>query len=104
MRAVAYRVGQGPEDIQLSTLDKMRKFVGGWIDIVRLYAGETSLGMAYSVDILCNDEGRINGMPLNRYVGRHTIFGDFALIAHNTEGEQIPMTDDMARITRGLIV
>ncbi|SDE59334.1 protein of unknown function [Priestia aryabhattai B8W22] len=48
----------------------MRKIVGGYIECVNLGIGLT---------LVCNEEGKLNGLPPNRIVGGDVIAGTFFL-------------------------
>ncbi len=51
--------GQYPKQIQIGTgLEDLQKAVGGYIEVVSPFEEE--------VGIICNEEGKINGMPYNR--------------------------------------
>ncbi len=41
----------------------------------------------YNVALICNEEGKINGMPINRDIGHDIIFGPFLLVGDNGTGE-----------------
>lgn len=38
--------------------------------------------MYYDVDIICNDEGKINGLSLNIFVDYDIIAGTFIIVGH----------------------
>ncbi len=41
----------------------------------------------YNVALICNEEGKINGMPMNRDIGHDIIFGPFLIVGDNNSGE-----------------
>ena len=95
IRVIVCRVGQHPVVEQIDAgLDGMQAIVGGYIECVQL-SGTLESG----VDLWLNEEGRINGMPLNRLVkddrGRNwDVFGDVFISRHDDEGETIGLTDE----------
>ena len=80
MTIVVCKSGTSPEvrEIVREDLSAMQEIVGGWIEVVYL---------STVLCLVCNDEGAINGMPLNRIIlneridgsplGALTIYGDF---------------------------
>ena len=55
------------------TLKNLQKIVGGYIEILQL---------DYNTDLVCNDEGKINRLPLNRFVDYDIIAGTFIIAGH----------------------
>jgi hypothetical protein len=84
IRVVVKTVG-GDWEIRVipNTLKALQGIVGGIIECVNL--------SPYHV-LVCNEEGRINGMKFNCNVGGHQIFGDF-LVAE-TDGEEFVSLDE----------
>lgn len=41
----------------------------------------------YNVALICNEEGKINGMPINRDIGHDIIFGPFLIVGDDGNGE-----------------
>ena len=70
-----------------NTLEAKQKIVGGYI--------EYAYNDKYSdVVFICNEEGKINGLPFNRCLGEDIIAGDFLIVGDNSEiGEDISLTD-----------
>lgn len=66
-------------------LKPMQEIVGGYIEMMDL-DGNTSL--------VCNDEGKIQGLEGNRRIGRDIIAGTFFLCGFNEDGESISLTDE----------
>lgn len=99
MRAMAYRVGQKPELLEIeNTLEALQKFVGGYIERVGL-----EHGLASGLAILCDEEGKLKGKPLNTTfypfgygVGRKVV-GDF-LIVREKNGTFVDLTDPDVRL------
>lgn len=44
--------------------------------------------------LVCNEEGKLNGMELNRRVGNDIIAGPFFIVGDSEDGEFISLTDD----------
>lgn len=68
MQIVVCKTGTAPEvrEIGREDLSAMQEIVGGWIEVVYLSA---------VLCLVCNDEGVINGMPLNRIILNERIDG-----------------------------
>ena len=124
VRVLVCRVGAAPVVEELAAtneghyLDAMQGIVGGLVTAVSLEGG---------VDLWCNDEGIVRGLPLNRVIptvapkippgfedaaiimlgddlarpgepGEWRIYGDFFLARSTPDGEIAPVTDgDIAR-------
>ena len=44
--------------------------------------------------LVCNDEGKLNGMELNRRVGNDIIAGPFFIVGDSQDGEFVSLTDE----------
>ena len=64
------------------TLKDMQKVVGGLIEIVEL---------EYNVELICNEEGKIYNLPMNRAIQNDIIAGTF-FIAGQHNGETISLS------------
>lgn len=64
------------------TLEDMQKVVGGLIEFVEL---------EYNVDLICNEEGKIYNLPMNRAIQNDIIAGTF-FIAGQHNGETISLS------------
>ena len=69
------------------TLENMQNVVGGLIEFIELEP---------SVDLICNEEGKIDGLELNRIVGNDIIAGTF-FIAGQHQGETISLSKKQIR-------
>ena len=58
------------------TLRNLQKIVNGYIEIVEL---------SPSVDLICNEEGKIKQLPLNRFIDYDIIAGTFFIAGHRDE-------------------
>ena len=68
-----------PEEIEIdNTLEAKQKLVGGWIE-------QAFLPKDDSVVLICNEEGKINGMKPNRDIGHDIIFGPFLIVGNDYE-------------------
>lgn len=83
--------GKVPTVAKLKTgLEQLQKAVSegcdrqGLIEIIPIAEG---------VCILCNEEGKLWGLPGNRRIGKDIIVGTFYIIGENEEGELISLTD-----------
>ena len=77
-----------------NTLEAMQKIVGGWIE---------PLNIADGIDIICNEEGKMNGLTLNRGLRTEggeiweVIAGTFLIAGFDDDtGHQISLTDEQA--------
>ena len=68
-----------PEEIEFeNTLEAKQHLVGGYIECV--YPENDT-----SVVFVCNEEGKINGMKLNRFIGYDIIAGPFLILGDDYE-------------------
>lgn len=87
LNVLYYKVG---EEAVLTPVEEglkpLQALVGGMIETVTLSRG---------LILVCNEEGRLMGLPPNRYtVDYGVIVGDFFITASDEEGEFISLTDD----------
>ena len=64
------------------TLEDMQRVVGGLIEFVEL---------EYNVDLICNEEGKIYNLPMNRAIQNDIVAGTF-FIAGQHNGETISLS------------
>lgn len=78
-----------PKEMMIdNTLEAKQHLVDGYIEC-------TYLPNDSSVVLICNEEGKINGMRYNRDIGHDIIFGPFIIARDNPEnGEFESLTDD----------
>lgn len=82
LNIVIFPVNGEPEVRAITgTLKEMQEIVGGYIEAVS-YGGYT---------LWCNEEGIMEGLPFNRYVGPHAIVGTFFVSREDNEGEMITL-------------
>jgi len=67
------------------SLNTLQSIVGGYIDMVEIDE---------NIDIILNDEGKILGLPLNRFIFKDSdiVAGTF-LIVGNTGGKTVPLNE-----------
>ena len=87
IKIIAKRVGEDPVDETIeNSLEALQEFVGGYIEHVQIRPG---------LGLICNEEGRINGMHFNCQVKGFFIFGDFLLLGSEPfeeEFDDVPIT------------
>lgn len=72
-------------------LEEYQKVVGGYIECVTLNNSD-------SVILVCNEEGKVDGLPLNRDIGYDIIAGTFFVVGDDYEnGEFVSLTDDQIK-------
>ena len=78
-----------PKEIEIdNTLEAKQKIVGGYIECAYLPNDE-------EVVIICNEEGKINGLKLNRDIGHDIIAGPFLIVGDDYEnGDFKSLTDE----------
>lgn len=88
LRGLLVKPNKLPEEITFdNSLEKKQELVEGYIEY------------AYSDDFpdvafICNEEGKINGLPYNRNIGHDIIAGNFIIISSNVEdGEDVSLSD-----------
>lgn len=69
-----------------NTLTELQQIVGGYIEVVSPF-NDTAV-------LVCNEEGKMIGLPLNRHIGNDIIAGAFVIIgSDDSTGEFISLTD-----------
>ena len=78
-----------PEEIELDdSLEAKQNLVGGYIECVDFLKDN-------NVIFICNEEVKINGMPLNRDIGYDIIAGPFLILGNDYEnGDFKSLTDN----------
>ena len=91
MRILKVNPNEAPYEKEMEdSLDAIQSEVAGCFEIVYLED---------DVALCCNDEGKLNGMPMNRRVGNDIICGPFFLVGIDMkkEGEFCSLTEDKIR-------
>lgn len=84
IRALRVKPGKAPEAVTMpNTLEAFQAAVGGYIEVV---------GLDANAALVCNEEGKLIGLPANRQVGVDTIAGTF-LIVGSDDGEFCSLAD-----------
>lgn len=78
-----------PEEIEIpNNLKSKQELVDGYIEYVYLPNDE-------DVVLICNEEGKINGMGPNRDIGHDIVFGPFFIVKESTEdGEDRSLSEE----------
>ena len=90
--ALMVEPNEHPKTVQLATdLDSLQKAVSIGAD----YQGLIELlAIEKGVSILCNDEGKLIGLPGNRRIGADVIAGVFYVVGHDEYGELISLSTE----------
>lgn len=74
-----------------NTLEAKQNIVGGNIECTSLLDDD-------SISIICNEEGKIEGLPLNRFIGHDIIAGTFIIAGDDYEnGDFISLTEEQIK-------
>lgn len=86
LNVVIVPVGKEPYAAEIEDkLDSYQSIVHGFIEPVYFEEG---------LILICNDEGKINGLKGNRRVGDDIIAGDFFIVADGNDGEFHSLTPE----------
>ena len=87
LRVLRVEPGKTPEEKEIkSDLASLQAEVGGLIECVYL-------DDEFNTVLVCNEEGKLNGMEMNRRLGDDIICGPFFLVRDDTEGDFASLTD-----------
>ena len=95
IRVLVIEPGKNPEEREIpNTLKALQKIVGGYIETVALHRSVKD-GELERIDIVCNEEGKLLGLPKNRIIKRlnDIICGTFLIVATGEE-DFISLTDE----------
>lgn len=85
LRILRVEPGKAPvEKIIGSDLKSLQDEVGGYIETVYI---------DHNVILVCNEEGKLNGMEMNRRLGDDIICGPFFLVGDDGEGDFASLSD-----------
>lgn len=88
IRALIVEPDKEPYEVNLENgLKPRQKIVGGLIEYCYLLDDD-------SIAIICNDEGKILGLPYNREIGYDVICGNFIIVGDNGSGVDLSLTDE----------
>ena len=84
LRALLVKENELPEEVEVpNNLSSLQKMVDGLIEYYYMPDIEDAV-------IICNEEGKINGMGPNRDIGHDIIFGPFLVVGDNPDiGENL---------------
>ena len=89
IKVVVYRVGQEPQVETIEdSLAGMQSVVGGYIETV---------GIDGDIILVCNEEGKMVGLPANRSLRGDIIVGDCFITAAGEEGDFVSLTDEQVK-------
>ena len=88
LKGLLVKPNELPEEITFdNTLKKKQELVNGYIE----YAYSENYP---DVVFICNEEGKIKGLPYNRDIGHDIIAGNFIIIsAREEDGEDLSLSD-----------
>lgn len=70
-----------------NTLEEKQKLVNGYIEYTYIQGCD-------DVAVICNEEGKIYNLPINRDIGHDIIFGNFIIVGDDPElGEDRSLTE-----------
>ena len=75
------------EKIIKNTLQEKQEVVGGLIEYTYMLDDD-------SVALVCNEEGKLMGLELNRDIGYDVIAGPFFIVGYDDSGEDRSLTDE----------
>lgn len=94
IKVLVYPVGQAPVVKMIDgQLDDMQSIVGGSIQAVDLGA-IALIPELEGYDLYCNEEGKLLGLPVNRFSPYDYIAGQYFISKTGDEGETVTLTDD----------
>lgn len=94
LRVVLVKPGQEPIETEIDdSLAGMQAAVGGYIETVSLLGGAV---------LVCNEEGKLQGLQANRRLGHDVICGDFFVTASNDEGDFVSLSDEQVASAKEL--
>lgn len=85
MKAIIKEAGKSPrvEEIE-NDLETIKSLVGGYIEVV---------GMEENILLICNEEGKLNGLPPNFSMGHDTIVGTAVFVAFDGKEDFTGLSD-----------
>jgi len=84
IRVLIVEPGSSPAVTEIEpTLEAMQEVVGGYVELVRV--GD--------LDLWVNEEGILEGLPLNRVIVGMPLVGPILVASSNEEGDTVGLTD-----------
>lgn len=88
IRVLIVEPNKEPYEVILKNgLKPRQKLVGGLIEYCYLLDDD-------SVALICNEEGKILGLPFNREIGYDVICGNFIIVGDDGSGVDLSLTDE----------
>lgn len=85
MKVIVKEVGKSPKITEIENdLSTLQELVGGYVETINMGRG---------VCLLCNEEGRREGLPVNFPIGLVNIVGTAVFVAYGKDGEFTDLTD-----------
>lgn len=85
MRTIIKEVGKAPEIKNIeNTLDALKSLVGGYIEVV---------GLDDNVLLICNEEGKMKGLPPNFSTGYDVIVGTAVFVSFDGKEDFTDLND-----------
>ena len=95
IQAVIAEPGKGARVLAIEdSLEGMQQAVEGNIELA-VVKDDRRVGR---LDFYCNEEGRLDGMPMNRIVDGIDICGSILVVSSDHEGETVGLTDEQAAL------
>ncbi|MBN2878213.1 MAG: DUF3846 domain-containing protein [Clostridia bacterium] len=92
IKALLVPVGKEPKEITIANeLKALQDAVKGYIEFFSISRG---------INLIVNEEGKINGMEGNRLVGNEIICGDFLVVGDNGMGETISLSPAQIKLCK----
>lgn len=89
IRVLKIEPGRPPEEVKMAnTLEALQEAVGGLIEVVTLDS---------DVCLICNDEGKLIGLPGNRRLRDDIIAGTFVIVGDDGDGGLCSLGDEAVR-------
>ncbi len=69
IRVLVIEPGKNPEEREFdNTLEALQEIVGGCIQVVPMKYRYADSDAVDRVELICNEEGKLKGLPVNRYI------------------------------------
>lgn len=92
MQVIYFEVGEEPRTLEVENkLEDLQELVGGWLEAFPLMDG---------LLLICNEEGKLIGLPLNRVMDGEPIAGNFFLCRSDGEDFASVTDDDIEKYCR----
>lgn len=91
LKIVFKRPGAIPVEMEIeNTLEKLQELAEGYIEVIP--ANEDK-----SILMVVNEEGKLNKLKPNVWIGNTSIVGNVIFVQNGTDGEFHSLTDDMVK-------